>query len=155
MDKDLFYAAVVSNQDFEVVIKDIVGVLAPAEVPLLKRRLSRLLALRKEALPRSSAEERIRSIGPLEVGVLSLHLITGTMALIEIYRTRAAKLDERERELELQREWEEALRTAGMDAELARQIPVKFSPGIIRFIAKQRFGSAASSDGTPGSTPKV
>lgn len=140
MDTNPILSDVAAYEDFRTLIAEILRVVAPHEMQGLDRRLFRALSAGTdgEIVPMVIARDQVRSLNVIEVGVLSLHLIAGTISLVEMYRARKVKREEQEREFELQREWEESLIAAGMDAETARQIPVKFSPGVIRFITTQR-----------------
>jgi hypothetical protein len=84
--------------------------------------------------------------GLAEAGLLSLHLISGTLALIEIYRTRKLKKEDAEFERQLRDEWIKALVAAGMSSEMARLVPLKRCADVIRFMATIRMRSAAGND---------
>jgi hypothetical protein len=84
--------------------------------------------------------------GLVEAGLLSLHLISGTLAVIEIYRTRKIKTEDLEFERELRNEWIKALVAAGMSNEMARLVPLKRCADVIRFMATIRMRSAVEPD---------
>jgi hypothetical protein len=70
----------------------------------------------------------------VEIGVVCLHLVTGMLAVIESYRLRKERMERQEAERALTQVWQEALIAAGMSSDLARLIPVKFSPDMMRFL---------------------
>ena len=93
--------------------------------------------------PPAGKNRRRRVLSPIgvELGTISLHLISGTLALIGIYHAHKGRQAQRQLELELQREWVAALIGAGMRPDVAAQIPLACSADLIRFIAEQRLGA--------------
>lgn len=78
----------------------------------------------------------------MEAGFVCLHLVAGTLALLDAYVKKKERQEQKELEYTIREEWQKALIQAGMPQDLARQIPVKFSADMIRFIATQRFPQA-------------
>jgi len=94
-------------------------------------------AMNLETMPLPGA----RSItGIVELGVIALHLVAGTLALIETYRRQKELKEHSEFQENIQQEWQKALIEAGMPYELARQVPVKYCAEMIQFIVAQRLG---------------
>jgi hypothetical protein len=81
---------------------------------------------------------RQRGVGYAEIGVASIHLFAAIFAVFEIVRRAKHLSEQREFEHNVQQELHKALIKAGMSAELARLIPVKYSGDIIRFIVAQQ-----------------
>jgi hypothetical protein len=72
------------------------------------------------------------------MGVLCIHLVAGTLALVDAYLKKKERAEQKELEYSITEEWHKALIQAGMPAEVARKIPLKFSADMMRFITAQR-----------------
>jgi hypothetical protein len=136
-----------ARRELHTVFTRILEDVAPGEAAKLPKLEDAILEF--HAQPDLLGNVRKRSF-PAEAGFLSLHLVAGTLALIDIIVKRKERLEQREFELNVRREWQKALIEAGMDAALARLIPVKFSADVIRFIVSQRLRS--TDDQTSGSS---
>jgi hypothetical protein len=109
--------------------------LAPGAVPPVTQSASGLGRVRRRGFP-----------GAMEGGLVCLHLVAGTLALLDSYVKRKERREQKELEYSISEEWQKALIQAGMPQELARQIPVKFSADMIRFITTQRFPQVDARD---------
>jgi hypothetical protein len=89
--------------------------------------------------PRGSSKGTTFEFGPaLESCMVTVHLVAGTLALIDIiFRARATK-DEQELKLNIQEQWTQFLVSQGMPIKLAQSIPVKYSLDLAAFLAKHR-----------------
>lgn len=88
----------------------------------------------------------------VEIGMVCLHLLTGTLAVIEGYRRRKERMERHEAEHALTQVWQEALIETGMSSDLARLIPVKFSPDMMRFLVRYRLRDKESGE-SAGASP--
>jgi hypothetical protein len=134
-----------SRRELKGFLTNVLRDVAPGEVSRFDaiKDISDVAAL---ARPSGAPSRRIRGIpSGIEVGVIFVHLVTGTLALIEGYRSRRERRERQESEYEIRQAWQQALIQAGMSAELAKLIPVKFSPDMIRFITALRFQESDSS----------
>ena len=138
--------------ELRVFLSGVLRELAPDELDGFVR--SGETAIRRQLSPNPLPSFRSRGVaGMMEVGVVAIHLIAGTLGLVEMYRTRKDRKEQLEFERNIVQEWQKALIEAGMSPDLARQIPVKFSGDVIRFVAGQRLrvsreGGEAISDTT-------
>ncbi len=124
----------------QLILRNMIAEVAPDELPTFDRVGSSLIA----RLARGSGGQRVRTRGlpvPADVGLMSLHIIVGTLAVLELWRKGKEFRERLEFEREVQHEWEKALIAAGMKAEYARRLPAKYCPELIRFITAQRLGS--------------
>jgi hypothetical protein len=131
-----------SYRELKNVLTNILRDVAPGEVSAFEKTGALIPGVASVDNESKSEERRVRTRGipgVMEAGLVSLHLVAGTLALVEMYRKRRERLEQRELENSIRQEWQKALIQAGMSAELANQIPVKFSPDMIRFITTQRF----------------
>jgi hypothetical protein len=89
--------------------------------------------------PARSSKGGTFEFGPaLESCMVTVHLVAGTLALIDIiFRAKGAK-DERDLKLKIQDDWTQFLVSQGMAVELARSIPVKYSLDLAAFLAKHK-----------------
>lgn len=87
-----------------------------------------------------SVTGRVRRV--LETGVVCVHLVAGTLALVDAYVKKKERQEQKELEYSIRGEWQRALIQSGMSPELARHIRLKFSADMIRFIVMQRFPQA-------------
>jgi hypothetical protein len=127
-----------SRRDLKGILSEILREIAPNEVSRFDaiKDISDSADLQKQlGVPRV----RTRGIPGVEFGSVCLHLVAGTLALIEIYRKKKEHREQQELEYDIRQAWQEALIQAGMSPELARLIPVKFSPDMIRFLTRTRF----------------
>ncbi len=114
---------------------------APSEIPMLTSIENLEFAESDSDGTPSSPSSRVRKRGgpgSIEVGLLCIHLVAGTLALIDLCAKTKERIEAREFEKSIRREWQKALIQAGMSPHLADQIPVKFSAEMIRFITSQR-----------------
>ncbi|MCX6593147.1 MAG: hypothetical protein NTZ56_16645 [Acidobacteria bacterium] len=123
-----------SRYEFKELLIGILRHVAPDEAPSFEAMKE---VSDPETVKRALRRGRTRSIpGGIEMGVVGLHLVTGTLALVEGYRVWKDRKDRVEMENDIRQAWQQALVHAGMTPELARLIPVKFTPDMIRFITK-------------------
>ena len=121
-------------------LTDVLRDIAPLEEPNFNELRDAMLN-RVSAMPATHTSRPLMKTRGLPevvgVGVLSLHLLSGTLALIELYRARKIRREERDFEYAIQGAWTKALIQAGMNQELAKTVPVKHCPDMIRFITTQ------------------
>lgn len=76
----------------------------------------------------------------IDTGLLSVHLIVATVAVIELYaKVRTTRNEEASRS-RFEEEWRRLLIEEGMPEEVARLIPVKYSLDLLDFLVKHRIG---------------
>jgi hypothetical protein len=132
-------------QDLKTILSDALRDVAPLEKPTFDEL--RTAMLNDSPVPDAKSTDR-RAVrtrgfpGIVEASVYSIHLLTGTLALIEMYQTKKLRREERELENEIRQEWTKALIQAGMSPELANLVPVKRCPDMIRFLTTQLIGKA-------------
>jgi hypothetical protein len=130
---DVFTAILQDIAPDEIPMLATVEDLVPGAVPPVTKSASGLGRVRRRGFP-----------GAMEGGLVCLHLVAGTLALLDSYVKRKERREQKELEYSIREEWQKALIQAGMPQELARQIPVKFSADMIRFITTQRFPQEAA-----------
>jgi hypothetical protein len=118
--------------DLKAILSDIIADVAPNEVPEFDE--SGMELLERAFAPRLAGSRNLPAL--VEAGLLAAHLVAGAFALIEIYRARRERQDQKTLENELNAVWRQALVDAGLSPGLADQIPMKYSPDMIRFIMK-------------------
>jgi hypothetical protein len=133
-DDEVFYA------DLARVLGEVLEDVAPEQSRVFRKVGPALL--RQEAETRASvlsgaADEFATSI---EVSLVAAHVIAGTLSLVDIYLHTSRLREEGDTENKFRREWCNLLVEHGLDPELARMIPVKFSAEIMRFLLKYRDG---------------
>jgi hypothetical protein len=90
-------------------------------------------------LPDRSSTGVTFEFGPaLESCMVTVHLVAGTLALIDIISRAEGAKDERHLKLKIEEEWPQFLVSRGMAIELARTIPVKYSLDLAVFLAKHK-----------------
>jgi hypothetical protein len=74
----------------------------------------------------------------IELGLVTSHLIAGTLALIDVYLHTRRIREEHETEAKVQQEWVNLLIEEGLDPRLARMIAAQFTPEIVKFLLRRR-----------------
>ena len=136
------------NDVFTTILQDI----APDEIPMLATVEGLASGTVPSVTQSDSGLGRVRRRGfpgAMEAGFVCLHLVAGTLALLDSYVKRKERQEQKELEYTIREEWQKALIQAGMPQELAHQIPVKFSADMIRFITTQRFPQVAARENSP------
>jgi len=135
MDLSAYFPEEQPRREFRALVTGILQDVAPEEV----FHFEAMNNTPDDVASESTRDGRTRGLpGMIEVGVVCLHLVTGTLAVIESYRQRKERLDRQDVERGMTKAWQQALVQAGMSLDLARLIPVKFSPDMIRFIMAAR-----------------
>jgi len=130
-----------SRRELNDMLTKILDDVAPGETSMLLRVEASIADSAPAATKSTLVTNRVRRRGfpgVIETGLVCLHLLAGTLALVDAYVRRKERQEQREFEYTIKEEWEKALIHAGMSPELAREIPVKFSADMIRFIITQR-----------------
>ena len=123
--------------ELKILLNEVALDVAPSEKLAFDQARRTLLGAKRS--PVDPQRRDMRTVpGVVEAGLLSLHLLAGTLAIIEMYKAKRARERDDAFEREIHEEWQKALIDAGMSAELARMIPVSRTADVIRFIAKQR-----------------
>src|SRR6267154_4591608 len=106
---------------------------SPEEVPVFD---SLGLELLRTGLKKNSDSDITEStFAPdLDSGLLMLHLLAGTLSMIEIYYSGRRIREEAKHQKEFQRLWEECLIKRGVPPEVARLIPVHYGAELFRII---------------------
>jgi hypothetical protein len=78
----------------------------------------------------------------LEVGLVTIHLVAGTLALIETLQRIKVRGEEKALESSIRTEWTQFLIAQGMSEPLAIKIPIKFSLELAVFLAKYKIGQS-------------
>jgi len=137
MDLSAFFSEEQPRRAFNELVTGILRDVAPEEVFQFETTTGTPDDL-AEAV-QSTGGGRTRGLpGTIELGVVCLHLVTGTLAVIESYRQRKERSERQDVERDITQAWQHALIEAGMSPDLARLIPVKFSPDMIRFLMTLR-----------------
>ena len=111
---------VLNDADFvelRTILTDVCRDIAPLEEPAFDA--ARAVLSEEDLRPSDTPALVTRALpGVIEAGLLSVHLLAGSLALIETYRTRKLREEEREFEYEIREEWQKALIAAGMSCPL-------------------------------------
>jgi len=141
MDINPFAIDEIARRELKQVLAQVLREVAPSEAAKFDEVGMDLLKGPADRKGRAApAESQVRTRGLpviLEAGLVSLHLVSGTLALIELYRGRKDRKDQQEIENSIREEWKRALMKAGMSLDLANQVPVKYSADMIRFITQR------------------
>jgi hypothetical protein len=118
---------------------------APDEVAALRLFGDDLM----EGIARSAHSPGKRSNAPtfefspaLDISLVTMHLIAGTLALIEAIQRTKVRREEKASESNIRKEWAQFLLAQGMSEGLANTIPIKFSLELSIFLAKYKIGKS-------------
>jgi len=127
------------NETLNALITNILEEHAPSEVGLFKTVGKDLIANSRTRPRRAGSELAESTFAPdLESGVLMLHLVAGTLSLVEIYTASRRRRSEKLLEGEVQSAWEEFLIKRGVPPFLAHQIQVRYGKELFRILNSDR-----------------
>lgn len=114
------------------ILNDAFADVRPTEVPQFGALRGALLKSPTGSIRAGVRTRDLPHVG--EAALLALHLLSGTLAAIEVWQARKRVREEQRFEDEIRQVWIEALIKAGMSPELAAVVPVNRCPDMIKFL---------------------